>query len=337
MGNAAFGREVEFGFINESAYNEAWGSPTLVGIYLKEPPDWAPTIERIKEPHAHGRPTLKLGDFAQGVRGWNARISAIVPKEGLGWLLLSLFGKLTTTPDATYYIHGFNVGSNTPASLKCLIKTAIRNTSDVEWRLRGAMVRSFEITWVPNEPLLFTMELIGGGWTKENVASSITIPVPSGNPFWYFNDSDDGAAVCTIGAVTGWNRVTSRYESILAEDIEDSYTLDSDEEQRKRLERAAAEESFRGIVTAKRILTDVNRITAFDAHSDVACNLVIGSGSSYQLQWTMSKGRIIDLKHTPKGHGIIHEEVTIEGHEVASTDMLITYRDKQSAPATQGS
>jgi len=102
--SVAYGRNATLAFAKETAYNEAWGSPTLIGLYLTKAPDLDPHIDLIKEPHLSGRPELSTSDIAQGIKNHTLAIEGLLPKEALGFILLSLFGKVTTQPHPVDFI-----------------------------------------------------------------------------------------------------------------------------------------------------------------------------------------------------------------------------------------
>ena len=193
MSNVAFGRDIVFGCAQESSYNEAWGTPTLNGIYISPNVSIKPNRDIMREIHATGLPVLKSSEIKQGVKNYTLGISGKLPKEGLSWLLLNLCGKVATNLyTSTYYGHDFYLSNKTPKSLKLVLQNPIIGTSpsDFEWQLTGAMIKSVEFTFEVNQPSKFANEFAGGIWYIAKFQSSVNIPVASsGNPFWWFKNS----------------------------------------------------------------------------------------------------------------------------------------------------
>lgn len=335
MGNVVFGRDVLLGFAKESSYNEAWGSPALTGIYISPDFDLTYNIDTMREVHAHGLPALKTDEVVQGIKNYSFRISGKVPKEGMGWLLLSLFGKVTTTVAGAFYHHTFSPSQNTPPSLKLALQTPFRGGMEREWHLRGAIMKSLEISGEINNYVTFTAEFTGGSWERISSLSTISIPVPSsGNPFYHFNESA-GASIAVGTVSADWNSATLRFESVLAEDIEDSYEFGSDE--RKRLERAATEDCFKASATLKRLFLDTTLIGYYEGFDTLSLNFTLGITTDYCFKIANGKSKVTNHKLTPKGLGLMHEEITVEGFmENDPADILLESYDTQSEPATQG-
>jgi hypothetical protein len=326
MGIYAFGRDVKLGFIKETGYNEAWGAPALTGIYINPDVDFTPNIELIREPHSHGLPIQIANDIAQGVRNWSLRISGKVPKEGFSYLLLSLFGKVTTTLVTGYYQHYFNPGLSTPASLKLAIQKPIQGGTQHEWRLRGAMLKSLELIYETNAPVKFNAEFVGGAWETATSLSTITIPVPATgtNPFWMFGDS----------SFSLHSKLNLLIENVLAEDLEDSYTINSTD--RLRLERAASETCFKLRLNFEKLFVDTTNMDSFKNFTAVMPFFELGSASIYYCAFQFN-AKLVEHKLTPKGLGLIKETFTQEAINNAITDVKFYYYDKQIEPGTQGS
>jgi hypothetical protein len=245
----AYGRNATIAFAQENpalsykdACAEVWGSPTLVGLYLTKAPDLSPNIESIEEPHLSGRPEMSTSDIAQGIKNYTLAIEVLLQKESLGFIFLSLFGKVTTpAPSGGYYTHTFVPSVASPASLKIQYRSPLA-TNNTEWRLRGAKTKTFKLIFNQNEFLKFNAEFVGGSWARHTTVSSApSVAVPSsGSPFFLWS-SFYTCQLETVSYPIVSGEIT--YESVLAEDVSDSYEFGSSE--RVRLERASTEDAFK--------------------------------------------------------------------------------------------
>jgi hypothetical protein len=336
MGDVAVGREILFACAPETAYNEAWGSPTLLGLAVP-PPDFEPNIEHLKVKHSDPNPEAHVYDFGQGVRGWTLNVGGKIPKEGMGFPLLSLMGKVTTTGDGPYD-HIFAPSLQTPVSLKCLVRTPFRQASPTkgQWHLRGGRVRAAEFVFKPNDFPRFSMELIGGSFSYENLAAAPTILVPAGNYFW--SAQEYAANSPHLHNAYGWNIFTIRIENELAADVDESYVVGSDE--RFRLERAASEEAFRFTITAKRIMDESNADdleAAYENHTGAGggANLLVAGVANLSVSSPYTF--LTKYKRTPRGQGLVEEEIEAIGYKGATgSQTSIVLTDEEAEPVTQG-
>jgi len=332
MSDISFGRNATFAFAKETTYGEAWGSPTLIGLYLTKPPDLNPNIEPIKESHLSGRPELSTTDIQQGIKNWTLSIEGQFPKEALGFILLSLFGKVTTpAPSGGFYTHTFVPSTTSPASLKIQLRNPLA-TNDTEWRLRGGKVKSFKITFAQNSFVKFSAEFVGGGWARHTALSAApSVPVPASGNLWYLWSS---TPVCTIA--TANFPITSgelTFESVLSEDVNDSYEFGSSD--RIRLERASNEDAFKVKGTLKAVWQSVTALTAYDAFTDLAIVLSF-TDSTYAITNTLSHCRLLKAPtQVAKGLGLVEETVEFEAFTSGTEgDITLAYKDKQAEPAT---
>jgi len=329
----SFGRDSTFAFAQETAYGEAWGSPTLIGLYLTKPADVKPNIEPIKEIHLSGRPEMSVNDVKQGVKGWICRIEGFLPKEALGFILLSLFGKVTTpAPSGGFYTHSFVPSTTSPCSLKLQVRNPLA-TNDTEWRLRGGKVKSFKITFNQNDFVKFTAEFVGGAWARHTTVSSApSVPVPSSGNVWYLWSSTPICTIATANFPITSGEIT--YESVLAEDLTDSYEFGSSD--RVRLERAATEDAFKVKGTLKAIWQSITAQTAFENATDLAI-VQSFTDDTYSITNTLSHCKLIEPpSQVAKGLGLFEETVNFEAFTSGTEgDITLAYKDKQAAPVTQ--
>jgi len=337
MGNVAVGREILFACAAESAYNEAWGSPTLLGLAV-QPPDFEPQIEHLKVKHSDPNPEAHVYDFAQGVRGWSLSVGGKIPKEGLGFPILSLMGKVTSTGSGPYD-HTFGPSLQTPVSLKCLVRTPYREAAPTkgQWHLRGGRVKSMEFVHKPNDFPRFTMELIGGSFSYEDLSAAPTILVPSsGNHFWTADDYAPNSP--HLHNAYGWSIFTIRIENELAADVDESYVIGSRE--RSRLERAGSEEAFRFTISAKRIMDSTASSilrSEWEAHTAAGGGANLLETGVANLNVTSTYTFLTKYKRTPRGQGLVEEEVEAMGHKgLTGSQSVIILADEEAEPVTQG-
>jgi len=349
MGDVAFGRNRTFGYLVEGTagsyvaanYNEAFGSPTLKGLYFLEA-EFVPNIEIMKEQSMSGRPELITADLVQGIRNYTLRVKMKLPKEGLGWLLFGLFGKVVTTGAASPYTHTFSpsLTSPYPPSFKLQFREPL-NTTQAQWQLRGAKIKSMLFEFTNNRMPTVTIDFIGGSFELAAALGDIpTILVPaSGNPFWV-NADRISTEPNLQGEVADFSSYSFTIENIFAEDIDDSYSIGIstppflEANERKRLERASTEECIKFTGTFKRIWPNANLYTLWQANSvaDFADELDEGI---YQFLPYSYTGRIVKVSHVEKGMGLIEETADWEAL-YANPGYRIAIKDTQATPATEG-
>jgi hypothetical protein len=329
----SFGRNSTFAFAPETAYNEAWGSPSLIGLYLDKPPEFVPNVDTIKEKHLTGRPELDLTDIAQGIKNYTLKIEGKIPKEAFGYLLLNLLGKVTTTAVATYYKHEFVPSVGTPPSLKIQIRNPL-DADNYEWRLQGAIVKTLELTLAQNQFVKFSIDFVGGSFAKHTTLSAApSVSIPSAvNPFYLWNSNAD---IELNAADTKVSSMTMTFESMLTDDIDDSYEFGSAE--RIRLERAAGEDAFKVRGNIKRILQGTEGYTVWNAFTTSTISVLFfdPTASDYYIDVDFAKAKILKLTHTPRGSDLFEETMEFEAFTSGTaTDIKLTYQDKQALPAT---
>lgn len=330
----SYGRNVTFAFAKETAYNEAWGSPTLTALYLDKAPEFIPKIETIRAPHLYGRPELNTADIIQGIKNYTLRIDGTIPKESFGFLLLSLFGAVTTTFGTPWYTHIFVPSVTTPASLKLQVRMPLTADND-EWRLSGAIVKSATFDFKQNDFLRFSIDFVGGTFAKHTTVSTATaVLVPAaGNPCFNWN-STPTITMATVALTPSSFSLT--FENTLADDMDDSYVFGSAE--RTRLERAATEDCFKVKGSIKRIWQAVTQYTAWAAFTNQVflSYFYDPTGSDYAFKVDLANTRLIDYKTTPKGLGLVEEQLDFEAFTTGTAaDIKITTIDKQAEPVTQ--
>lgn len=335
MTDYLFGRDVRFGYAKETAFNESWGSPTLIGLYV-DPPDVVPNIAYLKAKTTDGKATLNVADVCQGVRGWTCRIAGKIPKEGIGWLMLGLFGKVVTSGVGPYD-HTFQVSVNTPPSFKLLVRQAVDASHD-DYQLRGGMVKAVEFVHTPNTIPRFTAEWIGATFGRVTPTTAPTIPKPaSADPFWKPGDYQSSSPVISkVLTHTGWNSFSMRIENTLTEDIEESYDIGSIE--RERLERAATEEAFTFKITAKRVINEdsFDLVDGFEDFVSWVCGANLLVSGQHGLSITGQRAKILSHLKTPRGLGLVEEILELEVLEESGQLISSTLTDESSDPPTQG-
>lgn len=332
----SYGRDATLAFAKETTYNEAWGSPTLVGLYVDKV-DFVPNIDILREAHISARPELSISDVAQGIQNYTLKVDGRVPKEAFGFLLLSLFGKVTTpAPSGGFYTHTFVPSTTTPASLKIEYRQPL-NSVQSRWQLRGAKVKTLEIIANQNDFIKYSIDFIGGAFAQaDSIGSAPTVPVPaSGDVFYNWNHSP----TLSIGTVTaGITSLSFTFESVLADDVTDSYevTTSGSETQRVRLERASTEEAFKIKAVIKRIWQAPYEYADWTGFVTTGISYSL-TDSTYNLTLYSDHMKILKNILTPKGLGLVEETTEFEGFTSGTAaDNTVIYKDKQAEPTTQG-
>lgn len=341
-----FGKNTWLGVFKEGTYNEAWatGTPAFVNCFYIDP-DFKldPTYEPLKSVAAHGKSILQLQDVNKGAKSWTLSFSGKLPKERFGYILLALMGKVDTTTGA-FQTHLFNPSNLSPCSLKVCINTKQSTGTDTEWHLSGGKVKSIEFRLVNNAEVTYTVEMIGGNWVT--AASGTYTPgwvVPAGteNPYYWFNDASSLIQVTVDSNVhTSFNSVVIKVENMLADSAEESYDWGS--ASRVRLERASTEECIKCSIKLKRIWS--TETSAMDFINRISLNTFVNfyarcglaGATGYGFNWEFDT-RLLKAIPTPKGLGLMEEEIELEGisNAGAMTDWAITTFDLWTEPADQ--
>jgi len=340
MADYAFQRNETFGYAQEAAYNEAWGTPTLLGMHFLNV-DFKPNIEIIKSAHMTGRPESVVLDHCQGVRNYAFTIKMRMPKECLAGLMLSALGKVTTTGASSPYTHTFvpSITAGYPCSLKLQYRQPL-NAAESCWQLSGAKVKSMLFEFNAASGCLLTVEFVGGTWAKAaalGTAPTILMPAGTENPFWSF--SNVASMFPQFGTIEGgFCSCQLKIENIFAEDLEDSYELGSHE--RIRLERSG-DNCIKITGTLKRLLKDNTVHGYWDTFYDAGFSIRSTSGAIYMLQIKTAGDLILNQPtRIPRAaKGLIEETIDFESLydlDVAA-GIEITIKDSQATPATQGS
>jgi hypothetical protein len=333
-----FGRNIKVALGQEAVYN-TYVSPVAHGIYVEpDGVDISPEKQIIELPVSRGVAMPNLADMAEGVKGWTGKLRFALSKEDMNWLILNLFGAVTTTLiSGGFYTHVHLISNTTPKSLSVLYQhdlVGITTPFKREWQLSGGMIKSLKLIFELNKPVMCEIELVGGTFLLTYpVGTAPTYSVPATDKPYFYTFKN---GLFTINDLTTWNRVELTFAPAIADGLEDSYEYGSDA--RKRLERAG-EPAMLITGTAKRLLDEETNLAAWDALTTIGLVFLSGviANPAYAFKIELTKLKLMTPpKRDKKGMGLFEETLSFKAFmESANTENRITINDTQATPVTQ--